>query len=176
MTAVIACVKVTAYCEVMTQPTEPGQDPVARTIARRLPVLRERHGWSAQQLAEKCAAAGSPELNRAIIANIESGRRRSVSIDEVLVLAKVLDVTPPYLMEPDPDSEGLRVGDATIGHELAHKWLTGHSLLPGQDPLIELAQAPPDDLSLVLKMVRGVREYGREEFRALLEAQKMEED
>ena len=83
MTTIVDCVKVTTYCVVVTQPTPQaaGQDPVARIVARRLPVLRERHGWSAQQLADRCAEAGWPELNRAIISQLQQdGRRKRLGV------------------------------------------------------------------------------------------------
>lgn len=157
MTTIVDCVKVTTYCVVVTQPTPQaaGQDPVARIVARRLPVLRERHGWSAQQLADRCAEAGWPELNRAIIANIESGRRRSISIDEVLLLAMVLDVTPVHLMDPEPESAGLPVGNQIIEPDFARPWLAGQALLSDQDPLIVLAGLAKDKLTQVLDLLQS---------------------
>ena len=61
---------------------------------------------SAAGLAERCAALGMPELNRDVIANIESGRRRSVTVDEVFVLAAALGVSPGYLLGMDDDAVG----------------------------------------------------------------------
>jgi 3',5'-cyclic AMP phosphodiesterase CpdA/transcriptional regulator with XRE-family HTH domain len=60
--------------------------------------LRQQKGWSAQQLAEACARAGLASLSRSTISKIESGIRRSVTAEEVAVLAHVFEVTPTDLM------------------------------------------------------------------------------
>ena len=72
----------------------------AAVVRDRVKELRERRGWSAAKLAELCAENEMPNLNRDVIANLESGRRPNVTIDEVLVLALVLDVAPVNLFIP----------------------------------------------------------------------------
>jgi transcriptional regulator with XRE-family HTH domain len=70
--------------------------------------LRRRRNLTAEQLAERCAAAGAPEITAAVIANIETGRRdkttkrrrRDVTIDELLILACALEVPPVSLLLP----------------------------------------------------------------------------
>lgn len=61
-------------------------------------------GWSARQLAERCADLGGAVLNRPTIANIEAGRRGYVSVEELLTLAKALDVTPLDLLIPSGET------------------------------------------------------------------------
>src|SRR5205823_10129097 len=68
--------------------------------ADRIRQIRRLHGWSARELAEGCEAAGSASLTRSTIAKIESGVRKSVTADEIAVLALVLDVTPTDLIAP----------------------------------------------------------------------------
>lgn len=80
-------------------------------VAERLREARKRRGWTAQQLAERCAAVGAPELTAMAISNIETGRRkegrrtRIVTIDEALVLGYVLDAPFPGLFLPDDGEE-----------------------------------------------------------------------
>ena len=84
----------------MSQGDERRQDPIAAIVAGRVRELRDRRGWSGTELAERMAEAGMPQFDRGILANFESGRRRSISVDEVLVLALVLDVAPVHLFVP----------------------------------------------------------------------------
>ncbi|MGW6243829.1 helix-turn-helix domain-containing protein [Streptomyces roseolus] len=64
-------------------------------------VRRQRHakGLSAQQLSDRCAALGMP-IQRSVLANLESGRRTTVTFAEVLVLAAALEVAPATLAFP----------------------------------------------------------------------------
>jgi hypothetical protein len=65
-------------------------------VQRASSALRAERGWSAQQLANKCAETGADYLNRDVITNIENHRRQSVSIDEVFVFAQVFKVAPAF--------------------------------------------------------------------------------
>lgn len=77
--------------------------------------LRRRNGLSVEQLAERCGAAGIP-LSTTALYLIEGGgrgkstgrERRRVTVDELLVLAKALDV-PAFRLLPEvaePESAG----------------------------------------------------------------------
>lgn len=78
--------------------------PIAKMVALRVRRLRTQRSWSAQRLAEECANAGVPALTRGTIAKIESGVRKSVSAEEVAVLARVFGVTPTDLLAPESSS------------------------------------------------------------------------
>ncbi len=71
------------------------------TVVERLRELRKEQGMSAQQLAERCAAAGVPTLTRGTIAKIESRVRGFITLDEMAALAAALGVSPHELLEPD---------------------------------------------------------------------------
>lgn len=58
---------------------------------------RRRCGFTAQEFADKCTELGYP-ISRSTVAKIESGRKRDIPVQEVLVFAKVLDVAPPDLL------------------------------------------------------------------------------
>lgn len=128
-------------------------------VAQRVQELRRRHGWSAQRLADECAAAGVPELNRSVIANLESGRRESVTLDEVFALAYVLDVAPTHLVVPVADEvEHHRHGRVTVaGYRITptmvadsarrvRAWVRGSQTLPGVSKRFYEAERPDDDL------------------------------
>ena len=48
-------------------------------------------GLTAQDVADRCAEAGHPDITRGLLANIETGRRRDVTLDQAVVLAYVLE-------------------------------------------------------------------------------------
>jgi transcriptional regulator with XRE-family HTH domain len=48
---------------------------------------------TAQDVADGCATAGYPHMTRGLLANIESGRRQDVTLDEAACLAHVLGVS-----------------------------------------------------------------------------------
>jgi transcriptional regulator with XRE-family HTH domain len=132
-------------------------------VAQRIRTARKRRGWSAQELADRLAAAGAPELSIFVISNIESGRRkdgrrrRDVCVDELFLIAYVLGVPPIHLLVPAEDSEepvevapGVRVDKP----ELMLRWIRGDQTLPGIDPrgffaaTLEHVQAPDGQQTL----------------------------
>jgi transcriptional regulator with XRE-family HTH domain len=76
---------------------------VASTIAEQVRRTRNRKELSAQELSDRCAQLGFP-IHRSVIANLENGRRPTVGVDELLVLAKALAVPALWLLFP-PDAE-----------------------------------------------------------------------
>ncbi|WP_155368178.1 WD40 domain-containing protein [Catellatospora vulcania] len=70
----------------------------ARTVGSRIRQLRHERGWSAQKLADECARLGMSSLTRGTIAKIESGSRAKVPLDEVVILARALGITPDELL------------------------------------------------------------------------------
>jgi transcriptional regulator with XRE-family HTH domain len=109
----------------MTEHRGPGET-ASDTVARRVKELRRRKGWSARRLAEACAVTGSPQLSESVIANIESGRRdehgrrrKDVTVDEAIGLARAVDVPLIHLLPVhlDPAAVGVEFTFAT-GEEL----------------------------------------------------------
>lgn len=64
-------------------------------FGERLAYYRKLSGLSAEGLSRKV-----PSMSRAVIANIESGRKRDVTLDELIALAWALDVPPVALALP----------------------------------------------------------------------------
>jgi transcriptional regulator with XRE-family HTH domain len=120
----------------MTQP-KPTKTPAPQTpssvVADRIKEVRARRGWSAADLAERCTALGMPELNRSVIANIESQRRRGVTVDELFVFAVALDVAPVHLLVPVevPDDQHFAVAPAIhLSAHQARSWIRGDEDTP----------------------------------------------
>lgn len=61
-------------------------------IAQRLRDSRRAAGLTMAEVAQGCAARGMPEITEHSIKNLESGRKTSVSVADVVMLADVLGV------------------------------------------------------------------------------------
>lgn len=84
----------------MTQNPEPDWSTrLAFSIAHEVRRHRLAQGLSAQQLSDRCAEAGMP-IQRSVLANLESGRRTTVTVAEVLVIARALGLPPGVLLFP----------------------------------------------------------------------------
>ncbi|GAA3853904.1 hypothetical protein GCM10023084_05180 [Streptomyces lacrimifluminis] len=110
----------------MTQPPAPDWSTrLALSVAREVRRHRQSQGLSAQQLADRCTEVGMP-IQRSVLANLESGRRTTVTIAEVLVLAAALNVPPAALVFPVGRTD---VVEALPGKEIdplnAVEWFSG---------------------------------------------------
>jgi transcriptional regulator with XRE-family HTH domain len=115
---------------------------LTRSLAARVKAVRKRRGWSAGQLAEQMTAHGFP-WDRFTVQNLENGRRRSVTLDEVGALARVLGVAPLHLILPiDDDQQGVEIdpGKAYPAF-LVREWFAGQRAL-GADPRIYGSEVP----------------------------------
>lgn len=88
---------------------------------------------SAQALSDRCTALGHP-IDRSVIAKLEKGLRQTISVADLLVLAKALGIPPINLVFPigrDPEFEVLpgRPLDAWQ----AAQWFSGERLLLDSD-------------------------------------------
>lgn len=66
-------------------------EPITARVLEQLTETRKRLKVSAQELADRMTAAGYP-IKRAVIANLETGRRTEVSVGHLAVAAQVLGV------------------------------------------------------------------------------------
>lgn len=120
--------------------TAPGPWPEewTRRIGRNLAALRAERGVSGRELSERCGTLGHP-MPRNVIANLESGRKTSVPVHELAVLAMALGVPPVLLLYDLPGEDVEALPDVTVSPWSAVQWFTGE--LPlwlgyrwGQDP------------------------------------------
>lgn len=97
---VLAGVKSARYSALVTQDDD-WSARVARLVAREVRRYREKRQprMSVQQLADRTAELGMP-IPRSVLANLESGRRETVSAAEVVILAAALDIAPIELISP----------------------------------------------------------------------------
>lgn len=85
---------------------------------------------SAQQLADACTEIYGLPMKRSVLANLESGRRPTLSLMELLVLAKILQVPPLLLIFPVGDEETIEVlPGLTMNTWDAARWFTGEAPL-----------------------------------------------
>jgi transcriptional regulator with XRE-family HTH domain len=122
-----------------------------QTVAAQVRELRQRRGWSAEDLARECERLGAPDLNRSVLANLESGRRKYITADEVLTLAYALDVAPVHLLVPidrrdDLDADRYRVApDVFLSPAATRAWIRGTFCPPGRDPRRYFGNVPADE-------------------------------
>lgn len=129
-----------------------------RIIAGEVRRYRKRAGMSAQQLADECEKRSLP-MKRSVLANLESGRRTTISVPELLVLADVLGVPAMLLLFPWGYAETVEAlpGRDPVRPEDAIRWFegrTGSGALPdvGADSAVALYPEHASALSLWERM------------------------
>lgn len=113
-------------------------------VAERIVKFRKRPGidLTREQLAQRCADEGAPWLTFSTLTNIETGRRkdgarrRDVTIDELVIIARAMRVPPILLIFPlGNDDETEILPGQTIATWSALEWFEGRSPFPVQgDP------------------------------------------
>ena len=99
----------------------------SKRIGEAIKAARQRGKLSAQDLADR-----TTHLNHAVsrnqIANIESGRKQSIEVAELLILAAALRVSPSDLLFPTlPDGEVEVLPGVMATSWDAYQWVTGES-------------------------------------------------
>lgn len=127
----------------------PTATPV-ETVASRVREIRTRRGLTAQQLGERMTAEGI-RWDRFTVANLEKGKRQSVTVTELLALAAVLNVAPVHLMVPPKGPTGRLTDEEepyhvtpekTVAREAVRQWVRGFDPLPGADAAEFHAEGP----------------------------------
>ncbi|MFE7286712.1 helix-turn-helix domain-containing protein [Streptomyces noursei] len=112
-------------------------DQVMATVAKEVRRRRKELGMSAQSLADACEEIGHP-IPRNVIANMESGRRASLPLVDVMVLAEALHTNPICLIYPVGYVE--QVQKLPLRHSEqtwdAMRWFTGAE--PGEPLALDL--------------------------------------
>lgn len=90
-------------------------------------------------------ALGVP-FDKTVVANLETGRRRFVTVQELLALAYVLDVAPVNLLVPIDGTDPVEpVPGVTVSAAAARAWIRGQDVI-GDGNLSRVAsQAPSSD-------------------------------
>ena len=142
---------------------------------QRIRQFRKRRGWTVRELADRCAAVGASHITATVITNLETRRRasRQITVDELLVLAYILDVPPLLLFVPADGTETLQIADdVEKGPVEAAAWvandeaMTHRVIVPmgGADTLrTNYVKFPQETSSLTLlryiaEIVRGIEQ------------------
>jgi len=139
-------------------------------IGEQVRVWRERRGIrSVQKLADRCAELGYP-IPRATLDAFERGRRPSLPVHELAVIAAALEVPPVLLLFPLTESSAEVLPGVTTEPAIAVSWFAGDAIRPGAD-----ADAGSDAVATLelLRRLRTLEEAstaGRPNIPALLEA------
>lgn len=75
-----------------------GVGAITDSCIRAMRVLRERRGWSALHLSRLVEEQQSVAMSRAVITNLENGRRRDMSVEQLVALVHVFDSTLEYFL------------------------------------------------------------------------------
>ncbi|MGN6171884.1 MAG: helix-turn-helix domain-containing protein [Streptosporangiaceae bacterium] len=119
-----------------TKPLTPTQVVAARMLA-----LRKKRGWSAAELARRMKAAGIP-WERIVVTKLENGHRASVSVDELVALAAVLNCPLVMLLTTD-ETAPYQVTPTTITWMFgARGWMRGAGPLADADTRDYYAELP----------------------------------
>lgn len=105
-----------------------------RYVAGQVREARKRHGWTAARLGEEMTKVGFA-WDRFVVTKLETGRRQTLTIDELLALGYVLGVAPIHLLVPTDDEEAPYpiVPTSGVGAGRARQWMRGLYPLPSTD-------------------------------------------
>lgn len=103
----------------------------SQVLAQRVRMYRDAHGWTVEDLAQRCTAAGVP-LDGSVITNLENDERAPVSVQELLTLAYVLSVPPVLLFLPVGEDYEIEVTPGVaISPDAAVRWVCGEAMMVG---------------------------------------------
>lgn len=94
---------------------------------------RKNLGWSAKRLSERCSELGL-DIPRYVITNLETGRKESIPLHQVVVLARALETSPLALAVPAPNlGDEFLIGNESMRVEDAVEWFAGMGIRLGDD-------------------------------------------
>lgn len=107
-------------------------------IGGRVRDARRREGLSVDQLAQRCADVGLPQLSPTALYLIEGGGRgksgtrprRRITVEELLGVAYALGVSPLTLLLPEENSSYPVTPDALASARAVYEWFVGERLAP----------------------------------------------
>ncbi len=148
-----------------------------RFVAEQIRHERKARGWSAQKLSDACAELGM-EFPRTTLADLESGRRAHISLAELLVLARALDIPPLWLIFPvGAEAETEVLPCQRRASFRAAQWFSGEGPFPGPDDADTVTVTGPRNSGPAwpLALYRAHDRAFEEEMRAMTLARDMDE-
>jgi transcriptional regulator with XRE-family HTH domain len=136
---------------------------VNAVVSYNLKAIRERQGWTQQEVADRLSQLTGHTLPQASISAMEHGydgeRRRRFDAHELYLLSVLFDVPVTYFFVPPPGSERVQLADtgrpvvelyaAVLGHE--------RQLAPLDERLAEIGIKNPDEADQALVAVLGAK-------------------
>jgi transcriptional regulator with XRE-family HTH domain len=147
--------------EIVDSPLHEGPMDVNAVVSFNLKSIRERSGWTQQQVADRLAGITGHKLPQASISAMERGfdgeRRRRFDAHELYLLSVVFDVPIAYFFLPPPGSMGTPLADTgAIAVTLYGAILgDGKQLEAVDERLAQLGLNVPTDLDPVMAMILG---------------------
>lgn len=136
-------------------------------VAQRMRELRRARGWSADRLVEELAKHGV-SWNRGVVTKLETGRRESVSVAELLGLASAFSVMPLTLL---PLGEWREVEHKVALDLLIDRAASGepdYDLVPQSvDRLLSTGLITPEDAESVFRIYGRLRERRKANYDAM---------
>lgn len=107
---------------------------IAKRVGRRVahyraqaPGEKAKPGITAQALADRCTNLGMP-MDRTVVAKLEKGSRQTITVGEVIVLARALGVPPVALLFDLGDQQATEILPGESADTWAAlKWFTGEA-------------------------------------------------
>jgi transcriptional regulator with XRE-family HTH domain len=98
--------------------------PAVEVVRARIAEARKRRAWTQEALASRLREIGHRDADRTLVAKIESGARREITVTELLTFAVALDVPPVHLLAPLEDDAPVAVtSKITPPARLLRKWI-----------------------------------------------------
>jgi transcriptional regulator with XRE-family HTH domain len=114
-------------------------------IAAEVRRYRKARKMSVQSLADRCEELGYP-IPRPVLSNLETGRRESITVAELLVLSAALDVPPVLLGIPLGAPEEIEIlPGQPVSTWHAARWWEGRSAYPAAAAPTNPLGADPDE-------------------------------
>jgi transcriptional regulator with XRE-family HTH domain len=139
---------------------DPGMD-VNAVVSYNLKAIREREGWTQQQVADRLGALTGHVLPQASISAMERGfdgeRRRRFDAHELYLLSVLFDVPIAYFFLPPPGSERKQLTDTDHPATDLYAALLGRDwqLGPVDERLAEIGLQNPQEADQALAAVFG---------------------
>lgn len=123
-------------------------------IGKRIADYRRLAGLSARELAERAGTG----LTRGVIANLESGRKSDLTVDQLLAISATLGVPPMALALPiDRPFEHIDISDGTVART-APTWVA-REWMQHPDSAAAFAMGDTKATAVARQILRMTREY-----------------
>ncbi len=103
---------------------------LSETFGLQVRAARRQRDWSQQDLAERIGkvlgdSADRPSMKQANIAKIEAGQRKRLVVEDVLLFAAALNVSPVHLLVPFEDDHHIDTGFGAMESAALREWVRG---------------------------------------------------